>query len=556
MPTILPTAPTAAPLGSATVSDGHVSAAAVALSARRCAAFAAAHRLATWVGAGKRVTTKQVLRPVDVPAAAQALGIDVPARLRSAADVVRLHRSWKVALSIGFLRIADGSARPGPALARWSDTVDDDTVRELWTTGLEAGFAAAVPVADEPGAAAFARFILAVVSDDLPTSFGDLWRGALGAIADEDTDSAYRFFSAWRRNGDPLGVAVDTLVEFGAAELGPTVTITTLGRWALRELRARAPKPITADLGVAEVITRLAQVEDGVWAAARPWLIGRNPRDAARELLAAAATATPAQRTAVVHLVVDLGPDAETAWEYAATVPNLAVHARASESGDADERDRAWLAVEYAAAALAQSGPDEALSCLEERVCGDGLDELLRAAECGGHPAIAELADALAAFLASGATPTSSRVIQLKISLNRMRPPVWRRVLLPATADLATLHQVIQVVMGWDGDHLHAFQVGPRTYGDTYYSPDVDDEEELRCSAAFGPRDAITYRYDFGANWTHTITCERVLDLVAGTTYPVCVAGRGEAPVEDWTDGPESRPFDPDEINRRLAAGA
>jgi len=526
----------------------------VVLSARRCAAFAAAHRLACWVGEGVRVTPKQVLRPVDVPAAAQALGIPAPARVRTARDVLALHRIWKVALAIGFLRIVDGHVRPGPGFSEWPD-IDDDTVRELWLTGLIAAMAAAVPVADEAGAAAFTRFMLTTAAGDQQRSFDDLWIRALDAIRDEDTDVAYYFFTAWRRQDDPLAAATDPLVEFAAADRqGTGVTITPLGRWALQEMQARAPKPITADLQADELISRLTDVEeDELWSAAQDWLDGRTPLAAARDLLAAAATATPAQRVIAVDLVHVLGPEAEPAWDDVMEVPTLAAHARAAESEDVSEQDSAWLTVEYAAAALIRSGPDEALSHLDEQAPGVGLDAGLQAVECGAHPATAELAEALTAFLASGATPTSTQAVQLKISLNRMRNPIWRRVLLPATASLGTLHRVIQIVMGWDGDHLHAFTVGRRSYGDPFDVPDVDDEEGLRCSAAFAPRDTITYRYDFGASWSHAVKCERVLGLAAGTTYPVCVAGKGDAPVEDWIDGPESKPFDLDEINRRLA---
>ncbi len=60
------------------------------------------------------------------------------------------------------------------------------------------------------------------------------------------------------------------------------------------------------------------------------------------------------------------------------------------------------------------------------------------------------------------------------------------------------------------------------------------------------------YEYDFGAAWNHTIMLERVLDRAVGVTHPVCVAGRGDAPVEDWTGGPETTPFDRDVINGRL----
>ena len=109
--------------------------------------------------------------------------------------------------------------------------------------------------------------------------------------------------------------------------------------------------------------------------------------------------------------------------------------------------------------------------------------------------------------------------------------------------------------MGWDGDHAHAFTVGSRHYGDPFFrTPDFDDEEDIRCGAALATGASIGYRYDLGACWEHTIKCERMLDLSADGTYPVCVAGTGDAPVEDWTGGPELKiSFDQDAINRQLA---
>jgi Plasmid pRiA4b ORF-3-like protein len=111
----------------------------------------------------------------------------------------------------------------------------------------------------------------------------------------------------------------------------------------------------------------------------------------------------------------------------------------------------------------------------------------LRAIRCGDHPDTATLAEALTLFIASGGKPTSSQVYQLKISLKRMRNPIWCRVLVPAIARLGLLHQVIQIVMNWDGDHLHAFFVDNEHYGDPCNSPDLDDEERLRLGDAFTP---------------------------------------------------------------------
>ncbi|MGI9003682.1 MAG: IS1096 element passenger TnpR family protein [Pseudonocardia sp.] len=527
---------------------------AIVAAARHCPAIAQARQLTTWVGEGKRVTPTPTLQPVDVPTAARALAIPAPARVRRAADVPALHSSWKIALDAGFLQIDDGYARPGPAFAQWPDA-DGDTVYAVWLAALATAFTVTVPRGDEAGAATVARILLAVLATDPPLAVVELSRRARETFDDQDSGVAFEFFTAWRRTVDPVAAAVDPLVGFGAVERhGQRVRLTPLGHWALQEMQARAPQPITADLPAAELLARLTGIEAGrVWYVAEPWREKRSPLQAARDLLAAAATATPAQRVVAVNLVGELDKPAEEAWDEAKAIPTLAPHARAVECDVLNEQDSAWLAVEYAAATLATSGPDEALTRLAEEIPGEGLDSQLRTVECGAHPATAELAEALTAFLASGVTPTSAQAYQLKISLNRAKPPVWRRVLLPATASLGTLHEVIQVVMGWDGDHLHAFTVGPRHYGDPFYSPDVDDEEGLRCSAAFTSTSTIAYRYDFGDCWDHTITHEKTLDLAPDTTYPVCVAGKGDSPVEDWIEGPESEPFDQDAINRQLA---
>ena len=399
------------------------------------------------------------------------------------------------------------------------------------------------------------RVMLTALATDPPAPFTDMWHRAREALDVEDLGRRLLVPHRLGRTGRSPRAALDPLIELGAAvRHGSDVSITPLGHWASEQMQARAPKPITADLPAAEVLARLADIEQGErWRAAHTWLGDRAPLHAARDLLHAADAATPAQRIAAVDLVYSLESPADAVWDEVTALPNLAAHARAIADGDLSAQDSAWLAVEYAAAALSDSGPDQALSRLDEMVPGDGLASRLRTVECAAHPATAELAEALTAFLSSGATPTCAQAVQLKISLNRMRHPVWRRVLMPATASLGMLHEVIQIVMGWDGDHLHAFTVGQRAYGDPFNSPDTDDEEGLRCSVAFAARENISYLYDFGDRWEHTIKREKVLDLTPDMTYPVCVAGKGGSPVEDWTSGPESIPFDQDAINRRLA---
>lgn len=537
--------------------------ASISAAARRCEALRQARRLATWVGEGRRVTPKHVLRPIDVPAVAQLLAIPVPPRIRTAAAVPALHRPWKVALAVGFLQIVDGKAVTGPALEQWPDT-DDDTVRELWLTALIAAFAAGARGEDEADAAVFSRILLRALVTDPPPSLMDLWQRSHEALMFEDSYGVDAYFSPYHGGEEPLAAVSDVLIRFGVVTRnGQQLVVTPLGRWASQKMHARMPRPISADLSADELIARLADPgTNDAWRAAQPWLADRDPLPAAREILAAAAVATPAQRITAVEVVFALGDSADPAWHEVSTVANLAAHARVALTDWAkptaqSPEDSAWLAVDYAMAALTKSGPDEALSCIDEQIAVKELGSRIRAIAGGGHPDTAALAEALTTFVASGAKPTSSQVYQLKIALKRMRNPVWRRVLMPAAASLSELHQVIQIVMDWGGDHLHAFSVGNDDYGDPFYSPELEDEEQRRLSGAFTPAaKTISYLYDFGASWYHDVTREKVLDLDADATYPVCVAGSGDFPIEYWNeedDDQESVPFDKNKINNRLA---
>ncbi len=137
-----------------------------------------------------------------------------------------------------------------------------------------------------------------------------------------------------------------------------------------------------------------------------------------------------------------------------------------------DAADRRWLAVEYALVALIGDGPQEAYHLLRDL---DGLD----AVTDSGHPDAAPLGDALADLVAAGgpAVPT----YQPKIALTRVRPPVRRRVRMPATTTLDALHRIIQVAFDWDDDHLHVFTVDGRRYADPFFDlDDCADESRVR----------------------------------------------------------------------------
>ncbi len=299
---------------------------------------------------------------------------------------------------------------------------------------------------------------------------------------------------------------------------------------------------------------------------ARRWLAEREPVQAAREVLAAAEGMSPLRRSVAVRLVEALGDDARPAWREMAQAPCVGPHARAvladwdrgPEPGDAEpgDADWEWLAVEAAAAALEDTGPDEALSRLWDAMPGQDLDACLAVTRATGHPDADPLARAVEEFAASGAPRSIDQVAQLKVSLARFRPPIWRRVLVPATATLRDLHVVIQVLFGWDGDHLHVFQIGKKRYADPFVNLDgTGDEEAVRVRDAMAPGGTIAYTYDLGACWEHEITLEATVPRDHGQDYPVCVAFRGDSPVEYWCEEEpeEPDPFGLKKVNRRLA---
>jgi hypothetical protein len=130
--------------------------------------------------------------------------------------------------------------------------------------------------------------------------------------------------------------------------------------------------------------------------------------------------------------------------------------------------------------------------------------------------------------------PTAGPIVKLKVTLARLRPPVWRRLLVPADMTLRDLHFVIQTVMGWDNDHLHDFNIADEHFGD----PDTTDEmaDEARLNLA-GVRnrgvERFTYTYDFGDDWEHLIVMEGTVKRVEGQHYPACIAGKRACPPED-----------------------
>ncbi|WP_428278290.1 plasmid pRiA4b ORF-3 family protein [Candidatus Palauibacter sp.] len=89
-------------------------------------------------------------------------------------------------------------------------------------------------------------------------------------------------------------------------------------------------------------------------------------------------------------------------------------------------------------------------------------------------------------------TTARSRTYQLRVALTGAKPPIWRRFLVSPTTSLAELHDVLQIVMGWDNYHLHHFRQGERRYAppspwdDDGFCPSTRRSVSRRASRASG----------------------------------------------------------------------
>jgi hypothetical protein len=175
---------------------------------------------------------------------------------------------------------------------------------------------------------------------------------------------------------------------------------------------------------------------------------------------------------------------------------------------------------------------------------------------------------------------------QLKITLLGIKPPIWRRVEVPSTIPLSSLHDVIQLAMGWTDSHLHQFEKGKRIWANPEIDMDgqfdfIDERKTALSDVLQSDGDSLIYNYDFGDDWRHQVVLEKIELSADATSRPVCLAGKRRCPPEDvggpggyddlleavsdpsheqheelteWVGGPfDAEEFDLKEVNAELA---
>ncbi|MGO9486869.1 MAG: plasmid pRiA4b ORF-3 family protein [Rhodomicrobium sp.] len=131
-------------------------------------------------------------------------------------------------------------------------------------------------------------------------------------------------------------------------------------------------------------------------------------------------------------------------------------------------------------------------------------------------------------------------IVRIKISLDNVKPTVMRRIEVPVSVKLDTLHEMIQAIMPWDNYHSYEFRVRESRWGIPmpeygYFGFPVADARKATLAQALSEPNlkALRYTYDFGDDWRHTIKIERRFSAELWEEFPRLIAAKGRCPPED-----------------------
>ena len=126
-------------------------------------------------------------------------------------------------------------------------------------------------------------------------------------------------------------------------------------------------------------------------------------------------------------------------------------------------------------------------------------------------------------------------IARIRVTLQGTTPEIWRRLDVPLSTSLLSLHHIIQIAMGWKDTHTFMFEHGSKRYGipdpnSATSEPQVIHAKTVQLSTLLKRgHERLLYTYDFGDNWRHDILVEDCRDGEANVDYPALVDGAGGA---------------------------
>jgi hypothetical protein len=131
----------------------------------------------------------------------------------------------------------------------------------------------------------------------------------------------------------------------------------------------------------------------------------------------------------------------------------------------------------------------------------------------------------------------STEIARLKVTLDDVEPAVVRRIEVPFAIRLDRLHAVLQAAVGWTNSHFWEFRAGDVAWGipSPGWNDGPMDASKATLQAVLEDTGAkkLSYLYDYGDGWEHTIKIERIVPALPGELYPRLLDATGRCPPED-----------------------
>lgn len=155
------------------------------------------------------------------------------------------------------------------------------------------------------------------------------------------------------------------------------------------------------------------------------------------------------------------------------------------------------------------------------------------------------------------------KAYEIKVTIKNSKPPIWRKIIIPSDISFMQLHNIIQAAFEWRSYHLYEFTFKEFSDRITNDGEAVEEAEffqskkgiELRKSMGisslnipnpgivlfakevliedyFEKVKKLTYVYDFGDWWEHTIEIVSIIDNYIGSC-PVVTKFKQPSPPDD-----------------------
>lgn len=135
-------------------------------------------------------------------------------------------------------------------------------------------------------------------------------------------------------------------------------------------------------------------------------------------------------------------------------------------------------------------------------------------------------------------TNMKNSVYTLRISLQGIEPEIWRTCQLAGYSSFGELHEIIQIVMGWNNVHPFRFLVKDKVLFDNPSVNEIDgrqtvDSDDLNLDEILVAGDDFLYEYK-NLEWKHRITVTAVAQDTE-IAEPICTGGAYHCPPDGTT---------------------